>query len=100
MGLTNQVIVHAAQSSVPPALAGRATTTITFSRSLGQTVGTAVFGAVIAGSLGNARPGLVPSVGISAGSYVDAVRAMFLVALAVAVALLVATAALRDDRLD
>jgi MFS family permease len=51
LGLSMQIVVTAAQNSVPRRHMGTATSTMTFFRSMGGAIGTAVFGAVLTGRL-------------------------------------------------
>ena len=51
LGLSMQIVVTAAQNSVPRKHMGTATSTMTFFRSMGGAIGTAVFGAVLTSRL-------------------------------------------------
>lgn len=51
LGLSMQIVVTAAQNSVPRRHMGTATSTMTFFRSMGGAIGTAVFGAVLTSRL-------------------------------------------------
>jgi MFS family permease len=51
LGLSMQIVVTAAQNSVPRQHMGTATSTMTFFRSMGGAIGTAVFGAVLTSRL-------------------------------------------------
>src|SRR3954452_572188 len=61
IGTVMPVLVLVAQNAAPPRDMGAATSTATFSRSIGGSVGVAVFGAVFANRLGTEIAKLVPS---------------------------------------
>lgn len=57
LGLLMQVLVLAVQNASPEADLGSATTTASFSRTMGQSFGGAVFGAILANQFNDARAG-------------------------------------------
>lgn len=57
LGLLMQVLVQAVQNSVPSASLGAATTSAVFLRTLGQSSGAAVFGAILAGRFSSGLTG-------------------------------------------
>jgi EmrB/QacA subfamily drug resistance transporter len=61
IGTLMPVLVLVAQNSAPPADIGAATSTATFFRSIGGSVGVAVFGAIFASRLGSEIAKLVPA---------------------------------------
>lgn len=56
IGFTNQIMILVAQDSVPPSDLGVATSTVSFLRSLGGTVGVATFGAILGAHVRSAAP--------------------------------------------
>ena len=60
LGMTMQVLVLAVQNAVPHRDLGVATSSATFSRSMGGSFGVAIFGAIFANRLGHWLPALVP----------------------------------------
>jgi EmrB/QacA subfamily drug resistance transporter len=66
LGLTMQILMLAAQNSVPYSQLGVATSTAMFSRSIGGSLGVAVFGTIFTNRLGNELPeqvhNLAPSI--------------------------------------
>jgi EmrB/QacA subfamily drug resistance transporter len=68
MGLTNQVLVLAAQNATGPSLTGVVTSAVQCIRSLGITFGTAVYGAVLATTLANGVRGLEAADGTALSS--------------------------------
>ncbi|WP_433161499.1 MDR family MFS transporter [Kribbella sp. CA-247076] len=60
LGLSMQITVTAAQNSVPRQHMGSATSTMTFFRSMGGAIGTAVYGAVLTGRLKDHLTEIVP----------------------------------------
>ena len=83
LGLSMQITVTAAQNSVPRQHIGTATSTMTFFRSMGGAVGTAVYGAVLTSRLKvhladivpNATQGMIDGLAKAANS-VDALHAL------------------------
>lgn len=83
LGLSMQIVVTAAQNSVPRQHMGTATSTMTFFRSMGGAIGTAVYGAVLTSRLKvhledvvpNAAPGVVDQLAKAANS-VQALHAL------------------------
>jgi EmrB/QacA subfamily drug resistance transporter len=61
LGLSMQITVTAAQNSVPRQHMGTATSTMTFFRSMGGAIGTAVFGAVLTSRLKDHLADIVPN---------------------------------------
>ena len=61
LGLSMQITVTAAQNSVPRQHMGTATSTMTFFRSMGGAIGTAVYGAVLTSRLKDHLGDIVPS---------------------------------------
>jgi EmrB/QacA subfamily drug resistance transporter len=95
VGLTMQNFVLAVQNAVPQADIGAASSTVSFFRSLGGTVGVAVLGAVLARQIAG---------GVAAGettsqAYGGATGVVFLIAAGVALFGVVAAVALRPVRL-
>jgi len=102
LGLTMQTLIIAVQNDSDPAELGVATSAVSFSRSLGGAVGTAVFGAIVtAGSTLVAvrlpGGGVVPRLDLN--SYTAAVGHAFLVAAPLAALAFAVTVLLRDTRL-
>lgn len=60
LGLSMQITVTAAQNSVPRQHMGSATSTMTFFRSMGGAIGTAVYGAVLTSRLKDHLADIVP----------------------------------------
>jgi len=71
------VLVLVVQNDAPPADMGAATSTAQFFRSIGGSVGVAVFGAIFAGRL-DRQPGQVA--GLDPAAIADALQPVFLVA--------------------
>jgi EmrB/QacA subfamily drug resistance transporter len=65
LGLTMQVLMLAAQNSVPYSELGVATSTATFSRSIGGSIGVAVFGTVFNNRLATNLPKHVPAAALA-----------------------------------
>jgi hypothetical protein len=65
LGLTMQVLLLAAQNSVPYSELGVATSTATFSRSIGGSIGVAVFGTVFNSRLAANLPKHVPAAALA-----------------------------------
>jgi EmrB/QacA subfamily drug resistance transporter len=61
LGLSMQITVTAAQNSVPRQHMGSATSTMTFFRSMGGAIGTAVYGAVLTGRLKDHLTDIIPN---------------------------------------
>ena len=61
LGLSMQIVVTAAQNSVPRRHMGTATSTMTFFRSMGGAIGTAVFGAVLTSRLKSHLADTIPN---------------------------------------
>ena len=112
IGLLMQNLVLAAQNDVPAADLGAATSTLTFSRTLGGTIGVSLLGALLAGrvtrDLGASTAGghdlAVPDVsalppemlGLVQHAYADATAQLFLVATPVAALALLAVAGVKE----
>ena len=89
IGLVMQVLVLAVQNDAPASNIGVATSTATFFRSMGGSLGVAVFGAIFASRLGHELAGIPGASGLSGGANIrpdqvhalpSAVRHDFLVA--------------------
>ncbi len=68
IGTVMPVLVLVAQNAAPPRDMGAATSTATFSRSIGGSVGVAVFGAIFAARLGDEIARLIPRGGLGLDS--------------------------------
>jgi EmrB/QacA subfamily drug resistance transporter len=74
IGLVMQVLVLAAQNSVPYRLLGVATSASTMSRQIGGTIGVAVFGAIFSNRLGHELAARVPGAQVPTSASPDLVR--------------------------
>jgi EmrB/QacA subfamily drug resistance transporter len=91
VGCVMQTTLLALQNRVDPADLGLATSTILVARTLGGTVGVAIFGAVLAAGL--------PATGASPADYADALPAVFLTAVPFGVLSLLAALRLQEHPL-
>lgn len=95
LGLTMQTLVLAVQNDSDPSELGVATSSVTFSRSLGGAIGTAVFGAIVVAGT-TTLPGTSE---LDKVAYTDAIASGFLVAVPLGALALVLVALLRGTRL-
>jgi EmrB/QacA subfamily drug resistance transporter len=91
VGCVMQTTLLALQNRVEPADLGLATSTILVARTLGGTVGTAIFGAVLAAGL--------PAAGAGAADFADALPAVFLAAVPFGILSLLAALRLQEHPL-
>jgi EmrB/QacA subfamily drug resistance transporter len=91
IGFVMQTSLLALQNRVEPADLGIATSTVLLTRTLGGTVGTALFGAVLAAGL--------PEIGAGPADYADALPAVFLVGVPFAIAAIVMALRLQEHPL-